>query len=79
MPTPLLALEFHFGGEPGLPIGLCRVHQDVRVHVRVAGSFAEQRALLSRDHLREHPDEPGLAEAERWAKDTGWSPGPSAA
>jgi GrpB-like predicted nucleotidyltransferase (UPF0157 family) len=54
-----------------------RVDNVARVHVRVAGSFAEQRALLVRDHLRDHPDEPGLAEADRWAQETGWSPGPS--
>ena len=54
-----------------------RIDGKARVHVRVAGSFAEQRTLLIRDHLREHPEEPGLAEAERWSKETGWTPGPS--
>jgi len=54
-----------------------RVDNVARVHVRVAGSFSEQRALLVRDHQREHPDEPGLAEADRWAQATGWAPGPS--
>ena len=54
-----------------------RVDNVARVHVRVTGSFSEQRALLLRDHLRDHPDEPGLAEADRWAQETGWTPTPS--
>lgn len=35
------------------PPGTRRTH----IHVRRAGSFSEQFALLFRDHLREHPDD----------------------
>lgn len=92
----------YFREAPGKP----RVH----IHVRRAGSFSEQFALLFRDYMRTHPDiafqyaqlKIGLAQqysqvegrhlyteaknpfiwkvmaqADEWAQQTGWMPGPS--
>ena len=80
------------------------------IHVRQAGSFSEQFALLFRDFLRTHPEVAAqygelkttlahqysgveqrhafteakgpfiwtvMAQADRWAQQTGWMPGPS--
>jgi GrpB-like predicted nucleotidyltransferase (UPF0157 family) len=86
------------------PPGSRRTH----IHVRRAGSFSEQLALLFRDFMRTHPDWANrygelkialadghardrerytdqkrpftwesLAEADEWAQQTGWLPGPS--
>jgi GrpB-like predicted nucleotidyltransferase (UPF0157 family) len=46
------------------PPGDRRTH----IHVRRAGSFSEQLALLFRDFMRTHPE---------WAQRSGWVPGPS--
>ncbi|MBE3558352.1 MAG: GrpB family protein [Ktedonobacteraceae bacterium] len=88
------------------PPGQRRVH----IHVRRAGSFSEQFALLFRDYLRTHADVAAqyaqlkielaqqyarveervayteakvpftwqvIAQADEWARRTGWLPGPS--
>ena len=82
----------------------------VHIHVRRAGSFSEQFALLFRDYVRMHPDVASqyaqlkiglaqqyarvedrvayteakspfiwkvIAQADEWAQQTGWLPGPS--
>lgn len=92
----------YFREAPGSP----RVH----IHVRQAGSFSEQFALLFRDYVRMHPDVAShyaqlkiglaqqysqvedrhlyteakspfiwkvIAQADEWAQQTGWLPGPS--
>lgn len=92
----------YFREAPGSP----RVH----IHVRRAGSFSEQFALLFRDYVRMHPDVAShsaqlkiglaqqysqvedrhlyteakspfiwkvIAQADEWAQQTGWLPGPS--
>jgi len=85
-------------------------HRRVHIHVRRAGSFSEQFALLFRDYMRTHPDVASqyaqlkiglaqqysrvedrvayteakspfiwevIAQADEWAQQTGWIPGPS--
>jgi GrpB-like predicted nucleotidyltransferase (UPF0157 family) len=85
-------------------------HPRVHIHVRRAGSFSEQFALLFRDFLRTHPEVASeyahlkiglarqysrvedraayteakspfiwkvMAQADAWAQQTGWLPGPS--
>lgn len=82
----------------------------VHIHVKRAGSFGEQFALLFRDYVRAHPDVASqyaqlkiglaqrysqvedqaayteakspfiwkvIAQADEWAQQTGWLPGPS--
>ncbi len=82
----------------------------VHIHVRRAGSFSEQFALLFRDYMRTHPDVASqyarlkielaqrysqvedrhlyteakhpfiwkvMAQADEWAQQMGWMPGPS--
>jgi len=82
----------------------------VHIHVRRAGSFSEQFALLFREYVRMHPDVASqyaqlkiglaqqyarvedrvayteakspfiwkvIAQADEWAQQTGWLPGPS--
>jgi GrpB-like predicted nucleotidyltransferase (UPF0157 family) len=84
------------------------VHSRTHIHVRRAGSFGEQLALLFRDFLRLHPDVAAqygacktelalqyrtereaytgakspfiwqvIAQADLWAQQAGWRPGPS--
>lgn len=99
--NPELTKRF-FRETPGEP----RVH----IHVRRAGSFSEQLALLFRDYVRTHPDVASqyaqlkiglarqyfrvedrdayteakspfiwkvVAQADEWAQQIGWIPGPS--